>query len=416
MDVTIEAFNISSKRYLEIRSFTQDLCKPLKTEDYVAQPIIDVSPPKWHLAHTTWFFETFILKEFVKGYKIFHQDYNFLFNSYYNTAGDRVIRPSRGNMTRPSVEEVLEFRAYVDEHMVKLLDEGIKDESLAHFIEVGLNHEQQHQELLICDIKYILNQAPLYPAYKDNFQKSNLKSRPLQYYRFDEGVYEIGFEGNEFSFDNERGKHKTFLHAFSIADRLVNNAEYMEFILDGGYENSVHWLSDGWDWVQNNNINSPLYWFKDDGDWKQFTLYGKQDIDWYAPVTHVSFYEADAFARWKGQRLATEAEWEVACLDYGDIDKGNFVDSGKMKPLADGNNQFYGDCWEWCNSAYLPYPGYEQAEGALGEYNGKFMINQMVLRGGSCATSKSHIRPTYRNFFHPNLQWQYTGVRLAKDI
>lgn len=416
MELTTNKYQITSKRYLEIRNFTKDLCKPLRTEDYVAQPVVDVSPPKWHLAHSTWFFEKFILSEFSTAYKTFHKDYNFLFNSYYNTAGERVIRPSRGTMTRPSVEEILKYRSHVDNHMVKLIDAGIENEELAHFIEVGLNHEQQHQELLVCDIKYILNQAPLYPAYKEAYQKSNLKSRPISYYRFDEGVYEIGFNGDEFAFDNERNKHKVFLNAFSIADRLVNNAEFMEFILDDAYKNPELWLSDGWDWIQNNNISAPLYWFQEDDEWMYFTLYGKQEIDWYAPMTHLSFYEADAFARWKGQRLPNEAEWEIACMDYGDIEKGNFVESKEFKPIADGNNQFYGDCWEWCNSAYLAYPGYKQAKGALGEYNGKFMINQMVLRGGSCATSKSHIRPTYRNFFQPNLQWQFSGIRLAKDI
>lgn len=407
---------ISPLRYQSIRNFTRELCEPLRTEDFVAQPVVDVSPPKWHLAHTTWFFENFILKPHLKGYKSFHPQYNYLFNSYYNSVGQRVMRPNRGTMTRPGVEDILKYREHVDAGMDKLLTKGLSDENLLNFIEIGLQHEQQHQELLVTDLKFILNQAPIFPAYREDYHPSSLKSQSTSYYRFKEGLYDIGFDGEGFAFDNEREKHKVYLRAFGIADRLVNNAEFYEFMLDGGYENPMFWLSDGWDWLQQNKINTPLYWHKHQEEYKIFTLFGLKEIDWYAPVTHVSFYEADAFARWKGMRLPTEAEWEVTVEDYGEIDASNFVEDQRFKPIANGHNQLYGDCWEWCNSAYLPYPGYKQEAGALGEYNGKFMINQMVLRGGSCVTSRSHIRASYRNFFHPHLQWQFSGIRLAKDL
>lgn len=408
-----------SERFKEIRDFTIKLCEPLAIEDYSAQPVIDVSPPKWHLAHTTWFFETFILKENVKGYKEFHPEFNYLFNSYYNTAGDRVQRPSRGVMTRPGVEEIKAFRAHVDAAMVDFLNASNLNPEQRHFVEVGLQHEQQHQELLITDLKYILNQFPILPVYTKDFEYSDLKQSPAAFYRIKEGIHEIGFESQgedyEFAFDNESPRHKVYLNAFQISERLVTNGEYFEFMKAGGYEQFQYWLSEGWDWVNSNAINAPHYWYDMKGVWKQFTLAGLKDMNWNAPVTHISFFEADAYARWKGCRLPKEEEWEVAARQYGDVDNGNFVDEGNFHPKAGNGNQFYGDCWEWCNSAYLSYPGYKQEEGALGEYNGKFMINQMVLRGGSCATSRSHIRETYRNFFHPNLRWQFTGIRLAKD-
>ena len=406
-----------SARFLAIRKQTEMICSPLKTEDYVVQPIVDVSPPKWHLGHTTWFFETFILKDHNEGYQEFDPDFNYLFNSYYESVGSRVIRTDRGNITRPSVEEVMKYRAYVNEHMTSFLD-NVYDNSLDELIELGLQHEQQHQELLIYDIKYILGKNPLFPAYGSRVEINYYKARDIRWLNVDEGIYEIGFEGDGFSFDNEHGRHKVFLNKYAVTDRLSTNGEYLEFIENGGYKNFRHWLSDGWTWVNENNIEAPEHWHNQDGKWYQYNLNGGLvPIELDCPVTHVSFYEADAFAKWKGLRLPTEEEWEVACNKFGKIDNSNFSDQTYFQPLpSNSNNQFYGDCWEWTASAYRPYPYYEAPEGAVGEYNGKFMINQMVLRGGSCATPKNHIRDTYRNFFHPHLRWMFSGIRLAKHL
>lgn len=402
-------------RFKQVRDTTEALCKPLAAEDYVPQPMVDVSPPKWHLGHTTWFFETFLLKPFLKGYREYHPDFSYVFNSYYESVGKRVVRTNRGNLSRPRTEEIYEYRQYVNKHMESLLNQNLSEEALT-FMETGLQHEQQHQELLVTDLKYILGSNPLLPEYK-KIEYPQGEEQPINWLSVDEGIYQIGHKGAGFHWDNEKGAHKVYLHAFEAMDRLVTNAEFMEFMEAGGYQQFQWWLSDAWEWVKENQITAPLYWYKMEGNWKQYTLGGVKPIDPHAPVTHISFFEAEAYARWKGQRLLTEFEWEVLCNQCNDQDvhNQNFVDMGLLHPCpANGKRQLLGDCWEWTNSAYLPYPGYHQEEGALGEYNGKFMINQMVLRGGSCATPSSHIRPTYRNFFHTAARWQFTGIRLAR--
>ena len=379
------------ERYLQIRKHSELICEPLEIEDYVVQPIVDVSPPKWHLGHTTWFFETFILIPNFEGYKVFDEQYNFVFNSYYETIGARVIRTDRGNLSRPSVSDIYRYRKYVDEHMSVLLQgKGITDSTKA-LLELGLNHEQQHQELLLTDIKFILGHNPLFPNYKNHIFQEEKVLTSINMLNIDEGVYEIGFEGNEFCFDNELGRHKVYLNNFEIADRPVTNGEYIEFMESGGYRDFKYWHADGWDWVKTKNAKSPLYWHFYEGKWMNYTFEGLQEIDPYQLLSHINFYEASAFAAWKEMRLPTEAEWEVASLQF---------DWGKR--------------WEWTNSAYLPYPGFKKEPGAVGEYNGKFMVNQMVLRGASVATSLGHSRNTYRNFFPAGLQWQFTGIRLAR--
>lgn len=380
-------------RFQGIRQHTLDICQPLLPEDSVAQPIVDVSPPKWHLAHTTWFFETFLLKQHVKAYKAYHEDFNYLFNSYYEGVGKRVAREQRGNITRPGLAEVLEYREYVDSHMADLLESG-NPEQLEPLVELGLQHEQQHQELLWTDIKYILGNNPVFPVYNADFYFTEALSEKgkKKFISVPEGIYEIGFRGDGFCFDNELGRHKVFLHAFQFRDVLVSNEEYLAFIKDGGYNNHALWLADGWEWTKNNHIQCPLHWHYINGAWQHFTLRGMEPLQLQEAVCHISFYEADAFARWMGMRLPSEFEWEVA--------------SAQLK---------YGCRWEWTNSAYLAYPFYQKQEGAIGEYNGKFMINQMVLRGGSVASSEGHLRPSYRNFFPPEKQWQFTGIRLARN-
>jgi len=379
------------KAYNTVRQRSEQICKPLKTEDYVVQPVVDVSPPKWHLGHTTWFFETFILKPSLGGYKEFDPDYNFVFNSYYETIGTRVIRTDRGNLSRPGVEDVYRYRAYVDAAMQQLLNEEVKTE-LQELIVLGLNHEEQHQELLWTDIKYILGHNPLFPSYDVNIDIAGSKENGVaKFIEIENGIYEIGYNRNGFCFDNELERHKVYLQDFSISPTLVTNGEYLEFINAGGYTDFRFWHSEGWDWVKNNQIQNPLYWHNIDGEWHHYTLAGLKPVEPTGALCHISYYEAAAFAAWKGMRLPTEFEWEVASPHF---------DWGKR--------------WEWTNSAYLPYPGFKKAEGAIGEYNGKFMINQMVLRGASEVTPPGHSRNTYRNFFHPYLRWQYTGIRLVK--
>jgi len=379
------------KAYNTVRQRSEQICKPLKTEDYVVQPVVDVSPPKWHLGHTTWFFETFILKPSLGGYKEFDPDYNFVFNSYYETIGTRVIRTDRGNLSRPGVADVYRYRAYVDAAMQQLLNEEVKTE-LQELIVLGLNHEEQHQELLWTDIKYILGHNPLFPSYDVNIDIAGSKENGVaKFIEIENGIYEIGYNRNGFCFDNELERHKVYLQDFSISPTLVTNGEYLEFINAGGYTDFRFWHSEGWDWVKNNQIQNPLYWHNIDGEWHHYTLAGLKPVEPTGALCHISYYEAAAFAAWKGMRLPTEFEWEVASAHF---------DWGKR--------------WEWTNSAYLPYPGFKKAEGAIGEYNGKFMINQMVLRGASEVTPPGHSRNTYRNFFHPYLRWQYTGIRLVK--
>ena len=410
------------KRFRIIREQSINLCKPLRTEDFVVQPIVDVSPPKWHLAHTTWFFEALVLEANMKNYKVFDDDYGYMFNSYYESVGERVLRPNRGFMTRPTIDEVMKYRHFVDEQMEAFfLTINPEQKRILDVIEIGLHHEQQHQELLLTDIKYILGHNPLFPAYKYQDDEPNIKEIPEpNFLQVEEDTYEIGHKSDSFCYDNELGKHKVFLHSFGIMDRLITNGEYLEFIESGGYNQFKWWYSEGWDWVQNNDISGPHYWHRIEGVWHNYTLSGLRKVNPSEPVTHINQYEADAFARWKGLRLPTEFEWEVACRVHNpDVDAScNFVEDEHYGPVSQksGNLQFFGDCWEWTNSAYLPYPYFKTDEGALGEYNGKFMINQMVLRGGSCATPRDHIRPTYRNFFHPHLRWQFTGIRLAKYL
>lgn len=407
-------------RYLEIRRMTEEVCEPLQPEDFVVQPVVDVSPPKWHLAHTTWFFENFILKEHLKDYKVFDKDYHFLFNSYYETEGDRWVRSERGSLTRPWVNEIMAYRNYVDEHMKHFLSQEVMNEDIVSVLMIGIHHEQQHQELLVYDIKHILGINPLFPAYRAFGRDQSKPVLDDRYLKVNEGIYDIGYDGTDFHFDNEEGQHKVFLHGYQILDRLVTAGEFMEFIEAGGYEDHSYWLMEGFEWAKKETIKAPFYWFKEDGVWKHYTLAGFEEVNPDEPITHINFYEADAFAKWKGKRLPTEFEWEVACKQYQpEIPaSANFLDKRNFRTMPrDGDDyQFFGDVWEWTNSAYQPYPFYKKVEGALGEYNGKFMVNQMVLRGGSFATMKNHIRHTYRNFFHPHLRWQFTGLRLAETL
>ena len=386
---TITKHSISKERFLDVRHQTELICKSLQAEDVSIQPAEFVSPPKWHLAHTTWFFEQFVLTEYQPNYKVFNDDFAYYFNSYYNNVGKRVMRAERGLMTRPTLQEVLEYRAYVNAQLSEFISKGVS-EDISNIIEIGLQHEQQHQELLIYDIKYIFGNQPSFPIldYKIQLQAEN---EPQKFLQIKEGVYEIGHNTEGFCFDNELGRHKVYLHDFEISNQLVTNSEYIAFIDEGGYEDFNYWHAEGWDFVQNNDLKAPLYWHKVDGKWMQYTLNGFVEVNGDLPVTHITFYEAFAFAQWKGMRLPTEFEWEVASPKFN-----------------------YGQLWEWTNSAYLPYPNYTKVDGALGEYNGKFMVNQMVLRGGSVATSKNHCRPTYRNFFQPDMRWLFSGIRLAK--
>ncbi|AKD57276.1 ergothioneine biosynthesis protein EgtB [Spirosoma radiotolerans] len=386
-----------TEQYYRVRLHSEAICRGLETEDYVVQPVADVSPPKWHLGHTTWFWETFVLKPNVPGYRIFHDDFSYVFNSYYETVGKRVLRTDRGNLSRPTVAGVYAYRAYVDEQMSRFLDTAELSPDLHALILLGLNHEQQHQELLITDIKYILGHNPLLPAIEMPFQEHQ-SQLPSPDAVLAEGIYTIGYHspdsqtGGSFYFDNEVGSHKVYLNKTTLNGNLVTNEAYLAFVESGGYQNFRHWLSDGWAWVKANDIQAPLYWHRIDGAWWQYTLDGLRPVDLNAPVCHVSHYEADAYARWTGQRLPTELEWEAAAPQLN-----------------------WGARWEWTNSAYLPYPGFVTAEGAVGEYNGKFMSGQMVLRGASVATPEGHSRATYRNFFQPDKRWQYTGIRVVKN-
>ncbi len=417
-DLRFSKENILSE-YDKIRSFTHHLVEPLEVEDMVIQPMESASPAKWHLAHTSWFFETFVLEKFQPGFESLHPQYAYFFNSYYLQTGVPFTRAKRGLLSRPTVKEVFEYRAYVDEQIKEFVENCPDDvwEEASKVMEIGHNHEQQHQELILTDVKYLLAQNPLLPVYKERETEKGSSVKELNWIAFEEGIVEIGNKGNEFTYDNEHPHHRTFVQDFELADRLITNKEYLEFMEDGGYDRSELWLDEGWSKVKSEDWKAPLYWFKRDGEWYNFTLSGARPISMDEPVIHVSYFEADAFARWKGFRLPTEQEWEHAC-DSLHI-KGNFVDDDALHPTASRDNhnglkQMYGDAWEWTSSSYAPYPGYKPLPGALGEYNGKFMANQYVLRGGSCATSKSHIRKTYRNFFYTDARWQFTGIRLAK--
>jgi ergothioneine biosynthesis protein EgtB len=414
------------EHYLDTRRLTLRLCEPLEIEDYVVQPMADASPPKWHLGHTTWFFERAILSE-SRDYVPYDATYYFLFNSYYNSFGPQWRRNARGVLSRPTVAEVIRYRREIDERVELFLRAGGGASHAAPpLVELGINHEQQHQELLLTDLKATFAQCPLFPAYVEPStvaatRSSDSHGRSAAYTQFAGGQYEIGHRGAGFAYDNETPSHRVLLGDFEIQNRLVTNGEFLEFINDGGYKRPELWLSDGWDTVQQQGWDSPLYCIFMDGTWCVYTLAGLQLLDVAAPVCHVSFYEADAFARWKGLRLPTEAEWEVAAgsLTPDEAAGGSFLESRRFHPQPDETAglrlcQMFGEAWQWTASAYLPYPGFRPLPGPLGEYNGKFMNNQYVLRGGSCATPKSHIRRTYRNFFQPDKRWQFTGIRLAR--
>ena len=377
--------------YNKVRKLTEHICAPLHTEDYVVQPVADVSPPKWHLGHTSWFFETFILKPYFMGYQEFDPQYNFVFNSYYETVGARVIRTDRGNLSRPTVADIYKYREYVDEAMNKFLCGDISKD-VQELVVLGLNHEEQHQELLYTDIKYILGHNPLFPAYSKDYKSPKIdENADGNFIKMKEGIYEIGFKGKDFCFDNELNRHKVYLQPFEISPVLVTNRAYLEFIDAGGYQDFRHWHAEGWDWVKKNSVVSPLYWHNIDGEWHHYTYNGLKPINWDETLCHVSYFEAWSYAAWKGMRLPTEFEWEASAGYFN-----------------------WGKRWEWTESAYLPYPGFVKAPGAIGEYNGKFMVNQQVLRGASDVTSPGHSRATYRNFFQTHLQWQFTGIRLAR--
>jgi ergothioneine biosynthesis protein EgtB len=408
------------EKYKQVRRLTEKLCEPLEIEDYVIQSMPDVSPTKWHLAHTSWFFEAFLLKKVNPNYKPLNELYNYLFNSYYVQIGERYLRQERGMLSRPTVKEVYEFRKFIDEQMFSFFENSDEKtfNEVAVIIEIGLNHEQQHQELMLTDVKHVLSQNPLNPVYSNKSIDDRINVKPINWVSFEEGIVEIGHNGEGFFYDNEMPRHKVFLQSFDIADRLVTNGEYINFIEDDGYSKTELWLSDGASTVERENWKAPLYWEKINGEWWNFTLNGFRKVNASEPVCHVSLYEADAFARWADARLATESEWEHANSEI-EIE-GNFVDDENFHPISlKGENQkikqMFGDVWEWTRSDYSPYPGYKIPPGAIGEYNGKFMSGQNVLRGGSCATSKNHIRNTYRNFFYPHSRWQFSGIRLAKD-
>lgn len=412
-----------AQNYKAVRGFTHTLCKPLMPEDCVVQTSEEVSPIKWHLAHTSWFFEKFLLERFVKDYKPYNPLYNYLFNSYYLQAGSRFPKARRGELSRPTLKEIYKYREHVDEKVLELI-EGSDDrliEEIYPVAEIGINHIQQHQELIVTDIKHIFYTNPLRPVYSAPKKYEAGTPVPLEWITYSEGIVNIGHSGKEFAFDNEMPSHRQFIEPFRLASRLVTNGEYLEFIEDGGYKRPELWLSEGVKYLEEKGWQAPLYWEKsEDGQWQMMTLSGMCNINPAEPVCHVSFFEADAYARWAGLRLPTEFEWENASSVLPL--EGNFVENGLFHPAPAGHNetfitpmQMFGDVWEWTQSAYLPYHGYKAPEGAIGEYNGKFMSGQMVLRGGSCATSLWHIRRTYRNFFPPHTRWQFSGIRLAKD-
>ncbi len=426
------------ERFTRVRRASESLCAPLETEDYMVQSMADVSPPRWHLAHVSWFFEAFILAPYLKDYQTPDPAYDFLFNSYYETHGKPFPRHLRGTISRPTVRQVYQFRAHVDQEMARLLSAPPLEhlDEIIDRLEIGLHHEQQHQELLVMDIKHILSCNPLHPVYRDDIRAQLLahgertpSSHAPRWHRFAAGVRQIGVDypseparehdGEGFVFDSETPRHRQYVAEFELAECPVTNAEFIKFIEDGGYSRTELWLSDGWHLIHKTGWQAPEYWEKADGRWHTMSLGGLVPVDPDAPVCHVSFYEADAYARWAGARLPTEAEWETAAVDQPI--RGNFVDNDLLQPApgtgaSDGPQQLYGDVWEWTGSAFLPYPGFTPLEGSLGEYNGKFMSGQMVLRGGCCATPGDHIRASYRNFFPPQARWAFSGIRLARDV
>ena len=409
-----------SETYLSIRGATRALAAPLSVEDCAIQSMPDASPVKWHLAHTTWFFETFVLVPHQPGYHAFAPEYQVLFNSYYNSVGDRYPRPERGLLSRPGLEEVFAYRRHVDEAVLGLLAADRLPAEAGGLIELGLHHEQQHQELILTDAKHLLSRNPLKPAYQKQWPLTAIRAREPRWIAFEKGLREVGHSGHDFCFDNETPRHRVWLDAFRIASHPVTHGDFIDFIEDGGYRRPELWLSAGWDAVTAGGWEAPLYWERREDGWHLFTLHGEVPVDRNTPVCHVSFFEAEAFARWANARLPTEAEWEVAAHDASRA--GNFLESGALHPLAlrgapaEGRlAQAFGDVWEWTRSDYGPYPGYRPVAGAIGEYNGKFMCGQYVLRGGSCVTPAAHVRATYRNFFPPQARWQFSGLRLARE-
>jgi len=419
------------RRYAQVRAQSLALAEPLSEADAQVQSVPDVSPTKWHLAHVTWFFETFVLERHEAGFKPFHPSFRVLFNSYYQQVGEQHPRPLRGLLSRPSLAEVKAYRAQVDRRMIALLAAS-HEGAIDALVELGLQHEQQHQELILTDIKHVLSCNPLAPVYRAAWPLAPVAPLPLDWVAHAGGLVEIGHDGRGFAFDNEGPRHAQHLRPYALGNRLVTHGEWAEFIADGGYAEPRWWLSAGWDWVRQHGIEAPLYWQRDGQQaWSSFTLHGLVPIDPHTPIAHVSYFEADAFARWasasrsawRGARLPTEAEWEHAAGAQGAaaIAAGNFVESQALHPMpvaraGHGPRQLFGDVWEWTSSSYQPYPGFRAWDGAVGEYNGKFMVNQYVLRGGSCATPRGHIRASYRNFFPTDARWQFSGVRLARDL
>jgi ergothioneine biosynthesis protein EgtB len=410
------------QRYLAVRRFSEQLCQTLEPEDYVIQTMPEMSPTKWHLAHTSWFFETFILKPHLRDYRPLHPQYAFLFNSYYNAVGKMHARPQRGLISRPTVKETYVYRQHVDEAMENLIqnaDDGLL-EAMHPLVVLGLNHEQQHQELMLTDIKHAFWMNPLRPAFRLEVLPDEHSESARGWVEFEGGLCSIGFDGDGFRFDNETPRHQVFLRPFAVATDLVSNREFLAFIEEGGYQRPDLWLSLGWTTVNERGWNAPFYWEQHEGSWWMMTLAGMRPVLWDEPVCHLSYFEADAYARWAGARLPTEAEWEIAVcavpIEGGFAESGRFHPSPAAGPASDIPRQMYGEVWQWTQSGYAPYPGYHPQPGALGEYNGKFMCNQYVLRGASCATSRSHVRRTYRNFFPPDARWQFMGLRLAKDV
>jgi ergothioneine biosynthesis protein EgtB len=402
-------------RYEQVRAWSLRLAEPLSAEDQMVQSMPDASPTKWHLAHTTWFFETFLLSEYLPGYKPFDPSYRTLFNSYYKKLGSHPIRSTRGTFSRPALSTILKYRQFVDDAIVDLFSKKLHKKADA-LLQLGINHEQQHQELILTDIKHAFWSQPLQPAYQSG-KPSAVAPAALNWVQFDGGTYSIGHVGPDFAFDNESPNHEVLLQPFRLASRLVTNGEFLRFMEDGGYQRPELWLSEGWDTVCQLRWSHPLYWEKkEDHRWRQFTLSGMRPLELHEPVCHVSYFEADAYARWAGARLPREEEWEVAAQSVPL--EGNFAESSRFAPSASPGGrltQLFGDLWEWTASPYVAYPGFRPAAGAVGEYNGKFMCNQFVLRGGSCVTPRSHMRATYRNFFPAHARWQFTGIRIAAD-
>jgi ergothioneine biosynthesis protein EgtB len=420
---TIQGQRVLENRLFDTRHLSLELAAPLSAEDMTVQAMEDASPTKWHLAHVTWFYETFILTNYLSGYHPFDDTFNYCFNSYYESQGPRQPRPKRGVLTRPSADRILAYRAHVDDALAKLFAQGIEPGSeLSRLIEVGINHEQQHQELLLTDILALFAANPLRPAYQTRRPRlAGSEAREPAWIEFKGGIRQAGHDGRSFAWDNELPRHDVLIHPFRLADRLVTNGEWLAFMRDGGYSTATLWLADGWTAVNRDGWDAPLYWERRDDQWLAMSLEGLHPIETAAPVAHISYYEADAFARWAGKRLPTEFEWEVAAQNVPVA--GNDLGTRALRPLpaessddAGKPRQMFGDVWEWTQSAYLPYPGYRPPEGALGEYNGKFMVSQQVLRGGSCATPPGHTRTTYRNFFYPQQRWQFMGLRLASEV